>query len=322
MNTRSFLTTLGLAFGLGLAVNPSFAQNYPARPVRMVVPLPAGTATDMAARMLGQQLGAALGQPFMIDNKPGANSVIGVMDVLRAPPDGYTLLLAAISPLAANVALVKNMPYDPQRDLTPVGGFGQTMHALVVKANHPARTLAEIVAYAKKNPGKISVGSSTSSTQVQIATFNKLTGLDMLTIPYKGVPATVTDLMGGSLDIAWVDLSNAIAQTKGGNLRALAVTSAKRNPLVPDWPAVAETVPDFDFTAWLAVVGPAGLPRDVADQLSAAIAQVLQQPKVKEQLASIGMTPMPLSPSQLKSFMASEISKWIVLAKQANVEPE
>jgi tripartite-type tricarboxylate transporter receptor subunit TctC len=322
MKTRNFLRALGLALALGFASHSSFAQNYPARPVRMVVPLPAGTATDMAARMLGQQLGAALGQPFVIDNKPGANSVIGVMDVLRAPPDGYTLLLGAISPLAANVALVKNMPYDPRRDLTPVGGFGQTMHALVVKSNHPARTLAEFIAYAKKHPGKINVGSSTSSTQVQIATFNKLAGLDMLTIPYKGVPATVTDLIGGTLDIAWVDLSNAIAQTKGGNLRALAVTSAKRNPLVPDWAPVAETLPSFDFTAWLAVVGPSGLPRDVVDRLNAAMGQVLQQAEVQEQLASIGMTPMSLSPNQLESFMASETTKWIVLAKQANVEPE
>ena len=322
MITRSFLGAVGVALGFALGAGAGLAQTYPSRPVRLIVPVPAGTATDLAARTLGQQMSVALGQPFIIDNKAGANSVIGVMDLLRAPPDGYTLLFAAGSPLAANVALVKNIPYDPRRDFTPVGGFGETMHVLMVKSTYPVRTLPDLIAHMKKNPGKVSVGSSTASTRVQIATFSKLAGVDLLMVPYKGVPATINDIMGGTLDMTWVDLTNAIAQAKGGKMIPLAVTSAKRNALVPDWPTVAESLPGFDFTAWLAVVGPSGMPRDVVDRLNAAIGQVLQQPEAKEKLAGMGMTPMPMSSDQLRVLMTSDTTNWIRLAKQANVEPE
>ena len=326
MKTSAFLKLLGLGLaGLILAANvanTAFAQSYPSRPVRMIVPFPAGTATDMAARMLGQQLSASLGQPFVIDNKPGAGGSIGAMEVVRAAPDGYTLLFGSNSALSSNVALLKNMPYDPGKDFTPIAGFGETMHALMVKSSFPAKTLQEFISYVKQRPSKVSAGYGSSSAQVGIAMLNKLAGLDLLAVPYKGIPLAVNDVLGGTLDITSVDLGNAMAQAKGGNLRALGVTSAKRNSLVPDWPAVAETLPGFDVTSWFGVVGPARMPGDVVDKLNAAITRTLKQPEVQANLATIGTTPMPMAPDQLKAFIGSEMSKWKRLAKDANIQPE
>jgi tripartite-type tricarboxylate transporter receptor subunit TctC len=318
----AFLKSLGLALAFACAGSAAVAQTYPSRPVRIIVPLPAGTATDMAARVLGQQLSATLGQPFVIDNKPGASGSIGVMEMVRAAPDGYTLLLGSNSPLATNLALLKNMPYDPRRDFTPIVGFGETMHVLMVKPGFPAQNLQEFIAYAKQRPGKVSAGYSTSAVQVSIATFSKMAGVDLLTVPYKGIPATINDVIGGTLDFTLVDLTNAMAQAKGGNLRALAVTSARRNALVPDWPAVAETLPGFDFPSWLGVVGPAGVPREIVDKLNAAATTALKQQEIKDRLAAMGMTPMPMAPAQFTAFIGSESAKWVRLARDANVQPE
>ena len=322
MKRATFLKALALPLGLSLTGRYAMAQSFPAKPVRLVVPFPPGTATDSAARMLGQQLSVSLGQPFVIENKPGAGGSIGAMDVIRSAPDGYTLLFGSNSALSANVALLKNMPYDPTKDFTPVVGFGETMHVLMVKSSFPAKTLPEFIAYVKQRPGKVSAGYGSSTAQVGIAMLNKLAGLDLLAVPYKGIPLAVNDVLGGTLEITSVDLGNAMAQAKGGNLRALAVTSARRNTLVPDWPAVAETLPGFDVTSWFGIVGPANMPREVVDKLNAAVTQTLKQPEVRDKLATIGTTPMPMAPDQLKAFIGSEVLKWIRLAKDANIQPE
>lgn len=322
MKRATFMKALALPLGLSLAGRQAMAQSFPAKPVRLVVPFPPGTATDSAARLLGQQLSVSLGQPFVVDNKPGAGGSIGAMEVIRAAPDGYTLLFGSNSALSSNVALLKTMPYDPTKDFTPVAGFGETMHVLMVKSSFPAKTLPEFIAYVKQRPGKVSAGYGSSTAQVGIAMLNKLAGLDLLAVPYKGIPLAVNDVLGGTLDITSVDLGNAMAQARGGNLRALAVTSARRNPLAPEWPAVAETLPGFDLTSWFGIVGPAGIPRDVVDKLNAAITQALKQPEVKANLATLGTTPMPLAPEQLKAFIGTEIAKWIRLARDANLQPE
>lgn len=321
MKTRTFLK-LGLS-APGLLLSPRFALAQAARPVRVIVPLPAGTATDLIARVLAQHMSASLGQPFLIDNKPGANGAIGTMEMVRAPADGHTLLVGSNSPLATNVALVKNLQYDPRRDFTPIAGFGETMHVLMVAPNHPARTMAEFIAHVKQQPPRsVGVGTSTSSVQVQIATLNKLAGIELLPVPYKGIPATITDVIGGTLPATLVDLANAMAQAKSGKLRPIAVTSIRRNPLVPDWPAVSETLPGFDFPSWVGLVGPAGIPREVADRLNAAANTALKQPEVLEKLATIGMAPMLMTPDQMKAYIATETSRWVQLARDANVQPE
>jgi len=318
MKLLKMLATAALA----LAALQAPAQTWPEKPVRMIVPFPAGSATDMAARLVGQHLQAALGQAFVVDNKPGAGGNIAGAEVVRAAPDGYTLLFSSNSAVASNVALLKSVPYDPLKDFTPVAGVGQNMLVLMVKPGHPAKTLAEFVAYAKARPGKLNGGFGSSSSQVSIAMLNKMAGIDTALVPYKGIPLAVNDVVGGTLDFTFVDLGNALAQAKGGQLRAIAVTSEKRNALAPDWPAIAETVPGYDITAWFAVVGPANLPRPVVDKLNAAITAVLDKPDAKERFATIGVAPMPLTPERLKSFIASEIAKWQRLVKEANVQPE
>lgn len=318
MKTRSFLKALGLL--AALPASSLLAQS--GRPIRMVVPLPAGTATDLAARVLAQNMSAILGEAIVVDNKPGANGTIGVMDMMRAAADGRTLVLGSNSPLAANMALVKNMPYDPRKDFMPIAGFGETMHVLMVKPSFPARNLAEFIALAKQKPGKVSIGSSTSGVQTQIATLNKLAGIELLTVPYKGIPATITDVIGGNLDSSMVDLANALNHAKANNLRAIAVTSLKRNPLVPDWPAISETLPGFDFPSWVGLVGPAGMPRDLAVKMNAAVREAVQKPEIIDRLAGIGFAPMRLSADEFKTYIDHEVNKWIRLAREANVQPE
>ena len=317
---------MGLAFSLGLALafaaNSALAQAYPTKPVRLVVPFPAGAATDLAARVVGQQLGTALGQPFVVDNKPGAGGSIAAMEVVRAAPDGYTLLFSSNSAISSNVALLKKIPYDPNKDFSPVTGIGETMLVLMVKTGFPAKNLQELITYAKQRPGKVTAGYGSSSSQVSIAIFNKLAGVDALAVPYKGIPLAVNDVLGGTLDFTFADIGNALAQTKGGAMRAIGVTSTKRSPLAPDWPAIGEVLPGFDITAWFAMVGPAGLPKDVVDKLDSATEQALKQPELKAKLATIGISPMPMPPEQLKTFIAAEVNKWTRIVKDANIQPE
>jgi tripartite-type tricarboxylate transporter receptor subunit TctC len=311
-----------LGAALATAALAAAAQNYPSKPVRMLVPFPPGSATDVAARVLGQQLGVALGQAFIIDNKPGAGGSIAGLEVVRAAPDGYTLLFSSNSAVASNVALLKNIPYDPLKDFAPVTGVAETALALMVKPSFPAKNLKEFISYAKQHPGKLSAGYGSSSSQVSVAMLNKMAGLETLSVPYKGIPLAVNDVVGGTLDYTFVDLGNAMAQAKGGMLRPIAVTADKRNALVSDWPTLAEVIPGYNITAWFAIVGPAKLPKPVVDRLQAATAKALTQPEVKERLASVGLTPMPMTPEQLKAFMTSEVAKWQRLAKEAGIEPE
>jgi tripartite-type tricarboxylate transporter receptor subunit TctC len=316
------LLTGGAALAFALVAGPALAQTYPEKAVRLIVPFPPGSATDMAARVVAQQLQGALGQPFVVDNKPGAGGSIAGAEVVRAAPDGYTLLFSSNSAVASNVALLKSIPYDPMKDFSPIAGIGENMLVLMVKSSFPAKNLAEFVAYAKARPGKLSAGYGSSTSQVSISLLNKLAGLDTASIPYKGIPLAVNDVVGGTTDFTFVDLGNALAQAKGGNLRPIAVTSDKRNPLVPDWPTIQESYPGFDVRAWFAVVGPANMPKAVVDKLNAAMVKALAQPDTKERFATIGIAPMPLAPDKLHGFMGSEIAKWQRLVKEANVQPE
>jgi tripartite-type tricarboxylate transporter receptor subunit TctC len=317
MNTHNVLKLVWLA--LAMLAGAAFAQG---NTVRVVVPLPAGSSNDHVARVLTEKMNKILGQNFVVDNKAGGNGLIGTMDVVRAAPDGQVLLLASNSPLAANIAFVKNMPYDPRRNLTPIAGASLTNHVLMVKPTFPARTMAEFIAYAKQRPGRVSVGYSTTSVQLQIAMINKMAGIELLPVPYKGSPATLTDVIGGALDATLTDPGNALAQVKGGHLRALAVSSLKRNPVTPDWPAISETLPGFDFPSWNALVGPANLPRELVNRISAAVSQAQKQKDVVDRLAANGTTPLIMGPDELKAFMDAETAKWVRLAHEANIQPE
>jgi tripartite-type tricarboxylate transporter receptor subunit TctC len=231
-------------------------------------------------------------------------------------------MCGSLSPLATNVAFVKDLPYDPRRNLTPIGGATLTNHVLLVRSDSPIRSFADFIAAAKQRPGKLSVGASTSIVQLQIASMNRMAGIDLLVVPYKGTPATITDVIGGVLDATLTDPGNALAQVKGGRLRPLAVTSLKRNPATPDWPAISETLPGFDFPSWNAVVGPAGMSRELVDRISAALIESQKQPEVADFLKSQGTVPLIMGPDQLRGYMVSEVDKYVRLAREANIQPE
>lgn len=323
MTSQYWRRALCVAFGLAAASLAAVAQNYPNRPVRLIVPFPPGSGSDVAARVIGQHMSTTLGQPFLVVNKPGAAGSIGAMEVVRALPDGYTLLFGSSSSLAANVSLLKNIPYDPAKDLAPVAGIADSVTALIVKSDFPAQNLQEFIAYVKQRPGKINAGYGSSSTQISLAVLSKLAGLDVVAVPYKGTPLAVTDVLAGTLDFTFADLGNAMAHVKAGTLRGIGLTTPKRSAMVPDWPPIADTLPGFDdITGWIALVGPAGLPKDVADKLNAATDVALQHPEVKNKLALFGLSPMPMTPERLKSFIGTEIPKWARMAKEAKIQPE
>ncbi len=320
MKTRTFLKTLGLT--LALPAGNVFAQGSSGRPIRMIVPLPAGTSNDTSTRAISPPTAQLLGQPIVVDNKAGANGVIGTMEVVRAKPDGLTLMCGSLSPLATNLAFVKNLPYDPRSDLTPIAATTATNHVLLVRADSPIKTFADFIAHARRNPGKVSIGHSTSLVQLQIASINKMAGIELLPVPYKGVPPSVADVMGGVLDATMGNPGPAIELVKGGKVRALAVTSLKRNPNTPDWPAISETLPGFDFAAWNAIVGPAGMPRELVNRIAKAVAQVQKQSALIKQLAAEATVPLVMGPSELQAFMNAEATKYVRLAREAGFQPE
>jgi tripartite-type tricarboxylate transporter receptor subunit TctC len=320
MKRRTLLKAIGLT--LALPATRALAQGGAGRPIRMVVPLPPGTSNDAATRVISAGLGPLLGQTIVVDNKPGASGVIGTMDIVRSDPDGLALMCGSLSPLAANVAFVKNLPYHPLRDLTPIAGATLTNHVLVVEPNSPIRTFADFIAYAKQHPGSISIGYSTSIVQLQIATICKLAGIEVLPVPYKGAPASITDVMGGVLTATMANPGPTIAYEKSGRLRALAVTSLNRSPHTPDWPAISETLSGFDFPSWNAFVGPAGMPREQVNHLSEAIATVLKQTDVVQRLGIEATMPLIMGPDQTKTYIAAEIEKYVQLGKEAGIEPE
>ena len=297
------------------------AQTYPSQPVKLIVPFPAGSATDNIARILAKELQDELGQPFVVDNRPGAQSMLGTEIVARSAPDGYTLLVAAVS-FAATPSMFRKVPYDPIADFVPISRLATTPLVLMVKTDFPARTTREFVDYAKANPGRLSAGYGSSSSQVCIAQLASLARIDVLQVPYKGIPLAVNDVLGGTVQFTFVDLGNAIAQAKGGKLRAIGVTSEKRSALVPDWPALAETLPGFDIDAWLATLGPKGLPEPIARKLHDATVRALAKPDVQARLAAQGFTPALLGPAESGPFVKAEIQKWATLSKQAGIVPE
>jgi tripartite-type tricarboxylate transporter receptor subunit TctC len=287
-----------------------------------VVPLPAGSATDQAARLMALQMQNLLGQAFVVENKPGAGGSIATMEVIRSAPDGYTLLFSSNSAAASNVALLKSIPYDPLKDFSPIAAVGENMLVLMVKADHPAKNIQEFIQYATQRPGKVNASYGSSSSQVSIAVLNKLGKVDSLGVAHKGIPLAMNDVMAGVVDYTFVDLGNSMAQAKGGKLRPLGITALKRSPLVPDWPSLAESMPGFDITAWFALLGPAGMPKDVVDKLNATMGQALKTKESQDKLSNICIQAMVMTPDQLKTFMGSEVNKWTRLVKEANIQPE
>jgi tripartite-type tricarboxylate transporter receptor subunit TctC len=298
------------------------AQTYPSRPVKLVVPFPAGSATDQIARVVGQQLQESLGQPFVVENKPGAQGAIAASEVARGAPDGYTLMVGTNTPLAANPSLFKKLSYDPAKDFAPIARLGTISFMIMVRPDFPAKNFKEFLSYSRNNPGKLSAGYGSAGSQVSQAMLRSMGKLDFIDVPYKGLPQAITDVLGGSVSFTFADLANALAQIKGGKLRGIAVTSAKRSPLAADVPAIAEELPGYELIAWFALVAPAGTPAPVIARLHEITSKSLAKPEVKARFDALGTDVAPMNPERLGGFIKSEITKFARLAKEAGIQPE
>jgi len=300
----------------------ALAQNYPTHPVKLLVPFPAGSATDQVARVVGAELQQALGQAFVVENKAGAQGAIAAAEVAKSAPDGYTLMLTTNTPHAANPSLFKKLTYDPVKDFTPITRYGTTSFMLMVRPDFPAKDLKSFIAHARSRPGKLSAGYGSAGSQVSIAMLKQLGKLDIVEVPYKGIPQTITDTMGGSLQLTFVDMANALAQAKGGKLHGLAVTSGKRSALAPDVPAIAEELPGYEIIAWFALMAPAKLPEPIVQRLHQVNMHALAKPDVKEKFATIGTDVAPMAPAELAKFIQAEVAHWAKLVKLAGIQPE
>ncbi|MFY9315578.1 MAG: tripartite tricarboxylate transporter substrate binding protein [Burkholderiales bacterium] len=298
------------------------AQGYPSKPVKLVVPFPAGSATDQIARVIGQELQGALGQPFVVDNKPGAQGTIAAEGVAKSAPDGYTLMVSTNTPQAAAPALFKQLRYDPVKDFAPVARLGTISFMLMVPADFPAKSFKEFLAYAKANPGKLSGGYGSAGSQVSQAMMRSMGKVDFVDVPFKGLPEAITNVMGGSISFTFADLANALAQQKGGKLKGLAVTSERRSPLAPEVPAIAEELKGYELIAWFALMAPAGTPKEIVQVLFDATSKSLRKNEIKEKFALLGTDVAPMDPVQLEAFIKSEIAKWGKMAKEAGIQPQ
>ena len=299
------------------------AADYPVRPVKWIVPYPPAGTTDVLARIVAQWLTEKMGQPFVVENKPGAGNNLGVEAVVNAPPDGYTMLL--VNPAnGINATLYKNLSFNFLRDIAPVVGLVRTPNVMEVTPGLPVKTVAEFIAYCKANPGKLNMASSGSGTSVHLSgeLFKSMTGCDMVHVPYKGAGPALVDLIGGQVQVIFDNLPSSIGHIKGGRLRALAVTSEQRDPSLPNVPTVAETVPGYEATAWFGIGMPRGTPREFIDKVNAEVNRALADPKMRERLAELGGRPIAGSPEDFGRVIAAETAKWekVVVSSGAKVE--
>ena len=328
MNRRHALRQLGALSAAACAAGPLAALAQNDRPITIVVPYAPGGTTDMLGRLIAQQLGTALGRTVIVDNKPGAGTAIGASQVARSAPDGSTLLVATSTTLAINPWLYKKLSYDPAKDFAPVGLIGAVPLMVVVHPSVPARTLAELVALAKSKPEGLSYGSAGNGSPQHLGAemFKFATGTAMTHVPYKGSALALTDLLGGQLQLMFTDIAPALQHVRSGKLRALAVTSKKRQPTFPDVPTVAESrlpgTADFEAVAWQSIVAPAGTPAPVVERLSQEIAKVIAQPALRQKLENDGFEPGSSTPAQLAAYIRSESERWgqVIRASGATVD--
>jgi len=306
-----------------VALASSASAQYPNKPIRIIVPFPAGSATDTVARILGQSVSAAVGQPVVVESKAGADGAIAGAEVAKAPPDGYTLLLATNSPIAVVPALRKSPPYDPVTDFTPITDVGRYTFFLFANAAVPAKTFGELVAYAKANPGKLAYATGNTTGIVSFAQMNALAGIEMLHVPYKGEPAAITDLIGGRVQLLWATPTTGLAHLKDGKLRALVTSLKQRSPILPDVPTIAEAgLPKFSILSWAALYGPAKMPRDLTDRINKEFVAAMNRPDVIAQMNKQAFALTPSTPEELAAFTKEQIEDYRRVLRAAGVQPE
>jgi len=308
-----------------LSASGVLAQTYPNRPITLVVPFPPGGSTGIVARVLADKMSETLGQPVVIDNRGGAGGLTGGRSVAKSPPDGYTLLATSTGTMAIGPSLYPNSGFDPRKDFAPVGRIGTGFNALVLHQGVPARSVIELIAYAKQNPGKLSVGSAGGGTLSHLSAelFAGLAGIKLQHVPYRGNGPAFTDLLGGHIQMQFVPIVQAHTNIAGGQVRALGVTSATRSRLFPELPTVAESgLPGYEAVQQYGIVAPAGTPRPIIDRLNTAIRAALDTDEVRARLANDGAEPIPSTPEQHAVLLEQEQAKWAKLANDIGLKPE
>jgi len=322
IHRRNVLRLGALAASSALA-RPALAQSWPTRPIRFIVPFPAGGSTDIIARIMAQWLTTRLGQTVVVENKPGGGTNIAVQAVVNAAPDGYTLLFAVVT-ATINPSLYKSLPFDFQRDIAPVAGLAELPLVMEVTPSLPTKTVAEFIAYAKANPGKISFASFGARTisHLAIELLRIQTGIDVLHVPYQGGAPMVTDLLAGRVQAGVDALPNSLPHIRAGSLRALAVLSPKRTPALPDLPAMADTVPGYDVRTWTGIGAPKGTPNAVVERLSREVNAGLADANVQKRFAQVGAVPLHYTPAEMRDMIAQDLKKWARVVKLAGLEPQ
>ena len=304
---------------------PAFAQSFPSKPVKLVVPFPPGGSLDNVGRLLAQKLSEAWGQQVVVENKPGAGGNVGADAVAKSPADGYTVVMGALSTHAVNPSLYAKMPYDAVKDFAPISLVAITPNVLIVNAATPVNSVRDMIAFAKANPGKVNFGSGSNGSAGHLAgeLFKVLAGVDMVHVPYKGAAPAVADLLGGQIHLMFDNLASALPNVKAGRLRAIAVTTETRSPQLPELPTIAESgLAGFDVSTWFGVFGPATLAPDVLARLSREFAEILRLADVRTQLANLGAEPAAMSPQEFAAFVKRELAKYekVVKASGAKVD--
>ncbi|MBM3620931.1 MAG: tripartite tricarboxylate transporter substrate binding protein [Alphaproteobacteria bacterium] len=316
---RSFLVA-GAAASFGLSGAARAA--WPDKPIRFVVSFAPGTATDNLARVLAESIAADLSQPIVIDNKPGAQGSIGANQVAKAPADGYTILVGSATTQAAAASLLKTIPYDPVRDFAPITKLGHIAQVLVVPAESPHRDVAALVAHARAHPGKVNYGTGSSGNLLPSATLVKRLGLDIARVTYRSPPQAMADVLGGSVQFMFIDVSAALGQIRAGKLRALAVSSAQPSALLPGVPSIAATLPGFELLTWFAMYAPSGTDGAIVARLNASARKALADTAIASRLADMGFEVYGSTPDELRAFTAAEVAKWRTLVAETGIEPE
>jgi tripartite-type tricarboxylate transporter receptor subunit TctC len=320
LSRRSFL-----AAAASLAAAPrAFAQGYPQRPISLIVPWAPGGSTDILARIVGQHLHQSMGQPIVIENRTGAAGNIGTQAVARAAPDGYTILFNTMSVHTMNHALFATMPFDGVKDFSPITLLAYVTNTMVVHPSIPSNTVAEFIAYAKANPGKIAYASSGpgSTNHLCAAMLEKMAGIEMLHVPYRGGAPAVADTVAGQVQLFFTAGTQSLEHVRAGRLKLLAVTEAKRSPFLPEVPTVAETVPGYEMTVWYGAFGPPGMPKEIVTRLNAEIARALFLPEVKGRMDAIAVEVASSSPEELGARMRRDADKWGGIIKSIGITPQ
>ena len=323
MRRRQFLQLVAGAAALPTLNRPAWALDYPTRPVHIMVGFAAGGPNDISARLIAQWLSQRLGQQFIVENRTGAGGNIAVEAVVRAPADGYTLLLVP-APAAINATLYHNLTFNFIRDVAPIAGIVRVPEVMVVNPAVPANTVPEFIAYAKANPGKINMASAGNGSVPHVAgeLFKFMTGLDLVRVGYRGGGPALVDLLGGQVQVMFEPTLSTLPHIREGKLRALAVSSATRSDALPDVPALAEFVPGYEATAWFGIGAPKNVPAEIVEKLNREINAGLADPKLKEQLVGLGGAPMAMSPGEFAAFIAAETDKWAKVIKFAGITVE